>query len=121
LGKPEGLIFTNKGKHIDPDLFDEDIFAPIREKAKLDSVRFHDLRHFCVDADCSGQSPKYVSDQLGHSSVQITFDLYGRLFPQANAAASESSKSGSCECGNRQMLASKRRRRRFGGGENQSA
>ena len=36
-----------------------------------------------------GESPKYVSDQLGHSSVQITFDIYGHLFPQAKAEASE--------------------------------
>lgn len=45
-GKPQGLIFANSdGKHIDADLFDEDIFAPIREMATLDGVRFHDLRH----------------------------------------------------------------------------
>ena len=36
-----------------------------------------------------GESPKYVGDQLGHSSVQITFDIYGHLFPQAKAEASE--------------------------------
>ena len=36
-----------------------------------------------------GESPKYVSDQLGHSSIQITFDTYGHLFPQAKAEASK--------------------------------
>ena len=35
-----------------------------------------------------GESPKYVSDQLGHSSIQITFDTYGHLFPQARTEAS---------------------------------
>jgi integrase len=89
-GKSEGLIFTNNGKHIDPDRFDEDIFAPIRESARLDSVRFHDLRHFFASMlIAQGESPKYVSDQLGHASVQITFDIYGHLFPQAKAEASE--------------------------------
>jgi hypothetical protein len=34
-----------------------------------------------------GESAKYVSDQLGHSSIQITFDTYGHLFPQAKAEA----------------------------------
>jgi hypothetical protein len=45
-GKSQGLSFANSdGKHIDADLFDEDIFAPIRAMATLDSIRFHDLRH----------------------------------------------------------------------------
>ena len=26
------------------------------------------------------QNPKYISEQLGHSSIKITFDLYGHLF-----------------------------------------
>jgi len=36
-----------------------------------------------------GESAKYVSDQLGHASIQITFDTYGHLFPQAKAEASK--------------------------------
>jgi hypothetical protein len=34
-----------------------------------------------------GESAKYVSDQLGHSSVQVTFDIYGHLFPTARKEA----------------------------------
>jgi hypothetical protein len=34
-----------------------------------------------------GESPKYISDQMGHSSVQVTFDIYGHLFPQAKEEA----------------------------------
>ena len=53
-------------------------------------MRFHDLRHFFASMlIAQGESPKYVCDQLGHSSVQITFDVYGHLFPQAKAEASE--------------------------------
>jgi integrase len=90
-GKSDGLIFASgEGKHIDPDQFDEDIFAPIREKAGLGSVRFHDLRHFFASMlIAQGESAKYVCDQLGHASVQITFDTYGHLFPQAKMEASE--------------------------------
>ena len=36
-----------------------------------------------------GESPKYISDQLGHSSIMVTFDTYGHLFPQAKAEATE--------------------------------
>ena len=51
---------------------------------------FHDLRHFFASMlIAQGESPKYVCDQLGHSSVQVTFDVYGHLFPQAKAEASE--------------------------------
>jgi hypothetical protein len=34
-----------------------------------------------------GESPKYICDQLGHSSVQVTFDIYGHLFPTARQEA----------------------------------
>jgi integrase len=27
-----------------------------------------------------GAHPKYIQEQLGHSSIQITLDLYGHLF-----------------------------------------
>jgi hypothetical protein len=30
---------------------------------------------------------KYICDQLGHSSVQVTFDIYGHLFPTARQEA----------------------------------
>jgi hypothetical protein len=33
-------------------------------------------------------SAKYVCDQMGHSSIQVTFDTYGHLFPQAKQDAS---------------------------------
>ena len=34
-----------------------------------------------------GESAKYVCDQMGHSSIQVTFDTYGHLFPQAKQEA----------------------------------
>ena len=89
-GRSEGLIFADSnGCFIDPDYFDGHIFGPIRQKADLPNVRFHDLRHsFASMLIHQGESPKYVSDQLGHSSIQITFDTYGHLFPQARTEAS---------------------------------
>ena len=88
--KGEDLIFARaEGNLIDPDYFDDHIFNPIRNKAGLPDIRFHDLRHFFASMlIAQGESPKYVSDQLGHSNIQITFDTYGHLFPQAKAEAS---------------------------------
>jgi hypothetical protein len=34
-----------------------------------------------------GESLAYVKEQLGHSSIQITVDLYGHLVPGANRSA----------------------------------
>jgi len=31
-----------------------------------------------------GAQPKYVQEQLGHSSIQVTMDIYSHLFPNGN-------------------------------------
>jgi integrase len=42
----------------------------------------HALRHFFASwAIERGFSPKRVQALLGHSSIQMTFDVYGHLFP----------------------------------------
>lgn len=51
-------------------------------------VRFHDLRHsFASILLQNGESPVCVKDQLGHSSIAITVDLYGHLIPGGNRQA----------------------------------
>jgi len=89
--KKEGLVFPRaNGEFIDPDYFDDSIFAPVKKAADLTSIRFHDLRHFFASLLISqGFSPKYVCDQMGHSSIQVTFDTYGHLFPKAREEASK--------------------------------
>jgi len=63
-------------------------FAAILRKAGLRKVRFHDLRHsFASWLIANKESLAYVRDQLGHSSIQITVDLYGHLVPGANREA----------------------------------
>ena len=34
-----------------------------------------------------GESPAYVKDQLGHSSIKMTVDIYGHWIPGANRQA----------------------------------
>jgi integrase len=42
----------------------------------------HAMRHFFASwAIERGFSPKRVQSLLGHSSIQMTFDVYGHLFP----------------------------------------
>jgi len=56
-----------------------------------EGLRFHDLRHTCAAILISnGQHMEEVKDHLGHSSVRVTSDSYGHLFPKARAALAES-------------------------------
>jgi integrase len=48
-------------------------------------IRFHDLRHtFGGLLIQSGAPLTYVRDQMGHSSIKITVDVYGHLIPGAD-------------------------------------
>jgi len=48
-------------------------------------VRLHDLRHtFASQLIEQGAHPKYIQEQLGHSSITMTMDTYGHLFPNRN-------------------------------------
>ena len=51
-------------------------------------MRLHDTRHtFASLLLSNGESPVYVKEQLGHSSIQITVDIYGHLIPSSNRKA----------------------------------
>lgn len=51
----------------------------------LRRVRFHDLRHTWVSLLIqAGAHAKYIQEQAGHSSIQVTMDTYGHLFPSGN-------------------------------------
>lgn len=64
------------------------MFNRILVDAGLRRVRFHDLRHtFASLLLQNGESLTYVKDQMGHSSIQVTVDIYGHLVPGGNRAA----------------------------------
>ena len=47
------------------------------------SINWHTLRHFAVSTWIeAGLSPKTVQTFAGHSSLQVTMDRYGHMFPQ---------------------------------------
>jgi integrase len=59
-------------------------FHPLLKRAGVRRVSFHSLRHSNASLRIvSGQNIKYLSTQLGHSSIKITLDTYGHLFKDA--------------------------------------
>jgi integrase len=49
-------------------------------------ARFHDLRHTAVALLIQeGAHPKLIQARMGHSSITMTMDTYGHLFPTADA------------------------------------
>ena len=55
------------------------------EAAGIREVRFHDLRHTFVSLLIrQGAHPKYIQEQAGHSSIQVTMDTYGHFVPSQN-------------------------------------
>jgi integrase len=61
------------------------IFKRLLLQAGLRDSRFHDIRHtYASLLLTAGVSPVYVKEQLGHSSIQMTVDIYGHLIPGSN-------------------------------------
>jgi len=53
-------------------------------------MRFHDLRQTCAALCISlGAHPKAIQERLGHSSITVTLDRYGHLFPKLDEALTD--------------------------------
>jgi integrase len=95
LACPKGemdLVFPNSEGKIDWHAnIAQRGFIPTVEKALGKPAKYtglHCLRHFyaswCIDR---GIAPKVIQERMGHSSITITFDRYGHLFPRDDDVA----------------------------------
>jgi integrase len=83
--QPIWLFPNREGGWSDMANISERHYHPCLEKAGLHQRRFHDLRHsFASLLLTKGAPMQYVSEQMGHSSIQLTVKLYGHLQPGAN-------------------------------------
>ena len=82
---PEWVFCCQNGNFMDPYNFKTYYFQPSLAKAKLRRIRFHDLRHtFASLLIQAGHPLAYIKEQLGHSSIRMTVDVYGHLVPGAH-------------------------------------
>jgi integrase len=86
--KDTGYVFIlENGEPYHPERVSK-LFAQATEKAKLPSIRLHDLRHtYATLALSVGIHPKVVSERLGHANIGITLDTYSHAVPALSEEA----------------------------------
>ena len=82
----EDYVFPSPdGSILDPDNLYHRYFRPVLKTSGIRKIRLHDLRHtFGSQLIRNGASLLYVKEALGHSSIQLTADIYGHLIPAAD-------------------------------------
>jgi integrase len=88
---PTAAVFTApQGGPLRLSTFRSRIWRPATAAAGLNGLRIHDLRHTAVALwIAAGASPKEVAARAGHTSVKTVLDVYGGLYPEADAALRE--------------------------------
>jgi integrase len=83
----EWVFPSRDGTILNPDNLYHRHFVPILAKSGIRKIRLHDLRHtFGSLLIQNGASLVYVRDQMGHSSIQVTADIYGHLVAGADVS-----------------------------------
>jgi integrase len=98
---PLGLVFPNRAGNVENigniakrGFHAAQIAAGITVQGGPKYTGLHCLRHFyawwcinAIDHGGLGLPPKVVQERLGHSSITLTYDCYGHLFPREDDAA----------------------------------
>jgi len=80
------LMFPNEaGQPLNHNNMVTRYFNPALAKAKIDRIRFHDLRHTYASLLIEqGENIKYIQSQLGHSNPTVTLNVYAHLMNKTN-------------------------------------
>ena len=86
--RDDDLLFADvEGRPLRPDTVTH-AWVKIVRRLGLGPVRLHDARHTHASLLLkTGTHPKVVQERLGHSSVQMTIDLYSHIAPGLQEAA----------------------------------
>lgn len=89
-GRGEGLVFGRDGETpLDTRALTHRAATACR-RAGVERFGLHVCRHGAASVMiAAGVNAKALSKFMGHSSIQITFDLYGHLFPGAEDEAGD--------------------------------
>lgn len=104
---PHALVFTAPdGGPVRHGNFYSRHFRPGVTRAGLPPMRFHDLRHSCAAMlIAQGAHPKAIAEMLGHSTITVTIDRYGRLFPSITPGTRRSHRRAPPSCTRRRRTA----------------
>jgi integrase len=82
------VFTTPTGALINPDNLRHRVWEPALKAATLRHVTMHSLRHtYASLLIAQGENVKYISEQMGHASIQITVDRYAHLLPSTKREA----------------------------------
>jgi integrase len=86
-----GPIFPNtEGGYVAKGNLRKRHFNPTLQRAKVPTIRFHDLRHCCASLMlAAGVDCKVVSERLGHATPGFTANTYQHVLPGLQAQAAE--------------------------------
>ena len=85
LNVPKPIFCNELGGYMDCANIRERHFHKCLSDANLKRRRFHDLRHTFASLHLTQGAPMaWVSEQMGHSSIEMTVKLYGHLQPGKN-------------------------------------
>jgi integrase len=80
----DGFVFTQPGRAdaVARTWFNRRVLKPAAARAGIRlPVSAHDLRHTAgAIASKTGMHPMAVKEMMGHSSIKVTYDVYGHLF-----------------------------------------
>ncbi len=87
-GHPHELVFCSQdGEPLRASTVTHTSFWPILKAAKIEGVRFHDLRHTAATLMlAAGVNAKVVSERLRHARVAFTLDVYSHVLPTMQRA-----------------------------------
>ena len=85
----DAYVFPNReGRHTCHDNMIKRRYKPTLVAAGVSGINWHSLRHYAVSTWIeAGLAPKTVQTFAGHSSLQVTMDRYGHLFPSEDHKA----------------------------------
>lgn len=90
-GDFDQLVFTARdGAPLRNSNFRRRFDAAVAQAGLPKGLRIHDLRHsFAALLIAAGGHPQAVKERMGHSTVQVTFDRYGHLFPALESSLTD--------------------------------